>query len=1583
MSDGLMEEQPTFIIEHQQSDYERLRDQCLSAMSELEPLRRRNAEILNRCEMEAQKADYYCQQHKSATSKLEEQVKEYQLLQAQYEQVIKDRNKYRQDYDEIVLLREQEMDQTEDETLLLNDHHKESDDLKDLQASHDLLSTKYKHVQDEKLRLKEQFDILVGERDSLAIERNTLKQQCASAISGFEKALRDRDESSRELLHAKQQTEFAVRELEQAVKVKIQMSKDIIKLRDERNSAQQEYKLVMSERDTVHQEIEKLQDDLGQTKDKAKKLHDDKEKVFIEKEVLRHEIKAVLDDRDQALKEVHDLKARLQTALKEKETTAKNLEEQRQEYEMLKQERNAAKKERGEAIIHRDQILKECFEVNRIFAKIDSGEYDEIEKLKKQFKILSDELTNAWSKAELYSARRVWAFSERDKVKIELDYLKEQSLKMLKETSKLEEQVKALTVERDCIQQQYKSLLQEVHNGQINKSITSNMNKENMASSQDSAIDTESPSYHIEAVELERASKDQDFGFRIGGGCDMPLKPHDASIFITEIIPGSIAEDKLKVNDCIIRVNSIDVTNIEHQIAYEAISGIDNYLNITILRQSRVGVRSPLQRIEIKSSEEKYIGLSIDSGLHIKRIEPGSAAAEEETLSIGDKILTVNGQSIDNMSYEEAKKLLKTSNLSLTVLKPSVSTTSSRRSLAQIIDDDKLEVHSHNINEKLFNAITTSSVVHTRAPSAPIHTSSHSNYVIDGMVSHNRAGSSFIGRMSDDEIQKILRDLYEEEKRRGLNDMKRTHQSMDDLKTCRDGSFISTSKNDPATHNLQTIQIHSNDAVSGQTRVRPSSSKQSVGSSESVGRHSHLLKKTPTLNDSILEIQNPRTSGQPSSTTASVTSINSTGIRSNKVLRATRLYPNMTIGGRRLSRDPGDRHSSITSLPSFSHRSHSSLGSLNSSEFSDRATLSVYPIEPLVEEPYTHLEEQKKNENKREVSDVKKEETKKSKQTSSIETKVEEEKPRKTIIEKGQNPLGIIIRQGQSNGIFVVGVNEGSVASKVGLRCGDQLLEYNGINLRSANSDQAASIMNQLSVANTVTALVQYNPHKMQEAVETSVSAQSTPCTPHKNVTAASLSSPLLRCTAPGTPVSIHVRINSNTSSCSDHSKLTSNDIKITPIPEGDAVEEPRFIRIDREQPSEPLGIGIIGGNSLGIYISDIQKDSLAGHQSGLKCGDKILKYNAKDMKGCTLEDATLELGKPTEVADFQVQYNPPGYIEAQNEPGDSLYVRTLFDRTHPSKGELAFRKGDILHVTETLYKGQLGIWRATIITDNPDSDEYKKVQGKIPSSRKAEQELLLRRSSTYGDDKLKGRKSLFRRSKKGSSHHAINHSRESSDSKVDMEITSTVSSGTSLAFLTDDFTAYQFVKRYDSNYPRPVVVIGALAEPICDKLVIEYGNSFARCLPEISESTKETMDTMVIDGTYVDYKLSKKGDRYECVTPQAIKNVIYGKSKHCLLDINVEAMEKLSLLQLHPIVIFVKYKSPRHIKEMKEGHYILNKISSKTAKDLYDMYLKVEKDCKSHVTCFLNCHSLHSVCKDIAECVQDQQKRTMWIVEG
>lgn len=64
------------------------------------------------------------------------------------------------------------------------------------------------------------------------------------------------------------------------------------------------------------------------------------------------------------------------------------------------------------------------------------------------------------------------------------------------------------------------------------------------------------------------------------------------------------------------------------------------------------------------------------------------------------------------------------------------------------------------------------------------------------------------------------------------------------------------------------------------------------------------------------------------------------------------------------------------------------------------------------------------------------------------------------------------------------------------------------------------------------------------------------------------------------------------------------------------------------------------------------------------------------------------------------------------------LSFRTLYERPSPPKGELHFKKGDILHVTDTLYKGQLGVWRAYIV-DETNGQDHKKTKGKIPSKGK------------------------------------------------------------------------------------------------------------------------------------------------------------------------------------------------------------------------------------------------------------------------
>jgi len=1668
----------------QQSDYERLRDQCLSAMNELETLRRRHAEILNRCEMAAQEADYFRKQHKGTLAKLEETTKEQQSSKLQHDQVLIDRDKLRQDYEEIVLLREQEKLESnkprininhiiKKEELTFDELECENEDLKynfdDLRSDHDLLLSKHKQLEEDNSLFKEQHDTMMNERDNIAIERNALKQQCAAAIRGYEKALRERDETVREVSQMKQQFDITDRELQQATKVKMQMSKDIMKLRDERNSALGEYKLVMSERDTVHQEIEKLQDDLNRQKVEVKKLVDDKEKVLLEKEGLGHEIVAALADRDQSIKEVHDLRTRLQAAIKEKESSVKHLEDQRQDYQMLKMERNAAKKERGEAIVHRDKILKECFEVKRMFAKMEAGESNETESLKKQFDKLSSELTNAWNIAEVSMTRRDWAFSERDKVVRELEELKEKYYTDKKDKELVEAQYGELFKERDLLQKQCTNLFHELNGYKKVYTTSDGEMKRNLRSSQDSALDSDAPSYHIESIELERASETEDFGFRIDGGSDNPLSSHDSSIFVVEVIKGSMSANKLKLNDCIIHVNTIDMTNIDFQTAFETINST-NYLNITILRHCKTGLKSPIQRFEIKSTEDKNIGLSIDSGLHIKRIEPGSAAAEEETLSIGDKILSVNGQSIENMPYTDAKKLLKTSNLSLTVLKPSVSTTSSHRSLQNNTEDDKLDVHDKQFAENNH---------HFRSTSAPIYMTTNPAEHLLTSLSHIRS-SSVVRGTTEAEYKKIFQELYVEEQNRireeaaGKDDI----LTIDERSGQRNNSFMVALKKEiikppQATYSSEQLQNKrpmsaysskhsSNSSITGSrnssitgsrfsydfTRITPSSplninrsdplalSPRTVGQASSAsntsvssgGRTSHVKRvrkpfhttgrNSAYAQTSFQDIVHNNNRSTPSRKPVSeIFQTSQTGsfqqyLQSNSPANSLDLRHYGTFPGKpsKINLDLPERHNSHssvnTSKPSSStrsvghYKSCSSHGSLNSSDFSDKAFGKYEPVheetlESLLEFSRPNQISSARSSGRNSLLNkpvsptftLKSKSPKVYRKTPSDEE--EEPQPRETVIHKGQYPLGITIAQGQNNGIFVAGVTEESIAASSGLKYGDQLLEYNGINLRMASYEQAALILKQSAVENIVTVLVQYNPHKMHEThTENTSSSHSTPHLSQRILPSSPLSTPRttpltkrqIR-TAPSTPVSFHGRLNSNTSSSSDHSKLTAAEIKITSIPESDCKEDPRLIRIVRDPSSTPLGIGIIGGNSIGIFISDIQKESLAEVQQGLKCGDQILTYNAKEMNNCTLEEATLELGKPTEVADFNVQYNPPGYIKSQSENGDSFYVRALYDRSHPPRGELAFRKSDVLHVTDTLYKGQLGVWRAYVVDEN-DGDDYKKTKGKIPSKGKAEQELLLRRSSTYADDKLKGRKSLFRRSKKSSHGYTVNHSRESSDSKTgDIEtISNTLSSATSCMFSTEGLFAYQYVKQYDSTYPRPVIIMGGLSEPICDKLIMESPSQFSRCLPEIIETTKDVLEMNLKDGVYLDYKLSRKGDRFECISLQSVKDVVYGKSKHCILDINQDALVRFTSLKLYPIIIFVKYKTPKHVKDMREGHYIRDKISSKVAKDIYDQYSKMEKENKDIFTATLHAHSLNGVCKDIIDCVTEQQKKTLWV---
>lgn len=140
-----------------------------------------------------------------------------------------------------------------------------------------------------------------------------------------------------------------------------------------------------------------------------------------------------------------------------------------------------------------------------------------------------------------------------------------------------------------------------------------------------------------------------------------------------------------------------------------------------------------------------------------------------------------------------------------------------------------------------------------------------------------------------------------------------------------------------------------------------------------------------------------------------------------------------------------------------------------------------------------------------------------------------------------------------------------------------------------------------------------------------------------------------------------------------------------------------------------------MGGNAVGIFVHDVQKNSLAD-SAGMKKGDQILEYNGVDLRRVTAETAATEISKPSDKVIVLVQHNIRKFNQIKDEAGDSLYIRANFDRTGElNEGELRFVKDDILYVDTTIFRGKFGQWRAWKL----DEHGHRMKCGIIPSQLK------------------------------------------------------------------------------------------------------------------------------------------------------------------------------------------------------------------------------------------------------------------------
>ncbi|XP_069577253.1 disks large homolog 2 isoform X12 [Brachyistius frenatus] len=173
--------------------------------------------------------------------------------------------------------------------------------------------------------------------------------------------------------------------------------------------------------------------------------------------------------------------------------------------------------------------------------------------------------------------------------------------------------------------------------------------------------------YEFEEITLERGNSG--LGFSIAGGTDNPHIGDDPGIFITKIIPGgAAAEDgRLRVNDCILRVNDADVSEVSHSKAVEALKVAGSIVRLYVRR------RRPMLEtiIEIKLIKgPKGLGFSIaggvgnqhipgDNSIYVTKIIDGGAALKDGRLQVGDRLLMVNNYSLEEVSHEEAVAILK------------------------------------------------------------------------------------------------------------------------------------------------------------------------------------------------------------------------------------------------------------------------------------------------------------------------------------------------------------------------------------------------------------------------------------------------------------------------------------------------------------------------------------------------------------------------------------------------------------------------------------------------------------------------------------------------------------------------------------------------------------------------------------------------------------------------------------------------------------------------------------------------------------------------------------------------------------
>ncbi|XP_046728180.1 tight junction protein ZO-2 isoform X1 [Silurus meridionalis] len=395
--------------------------------------------------------------------------------------------------------------------------------------------------------------------------------------------------------------------------------------------------------------------------------------------------------------------------------------------------------------------------------------------------------------------------------------------------------------------------------------------------------------------------------------------------------------------------------------------------------------------------------------------------------------------------------------------------------------------------------------------------------------------------------------------------------------------------------------------------------------------------------------------------------------------------------------------------------------------------------------------------------------------------------------------------------------------------------------------------------------------------------------------------------------------------------------ILLRPSPEDEEMYGPNTIMVSFQK-GESVGLRLAGGNDVGIFIAGVQEGSPA-EEEGLCVGDQIMKVNNVDFRGIIREEAVLfllELPKGDNIT-ILAQSKADVYKDILvSGRGDSFFIRTHFDYEKEQPQCLAFCRGDIFKVVDTLYDGKLGNWLAIRV----GKDNQLLEKGVIPNKSRAEQMTNVQHTpKTSSSD----RADFWRlRGQRAAKKKDLRKNRE------DMNLVST------------RFPAYERVVLREAGFRRPVVLFGPIADAASDKLATDLPDEFTVAKTEPKDAGSEKSSGVVRLNT--------------------IRQIIE-QDKHALLDVTPKAVDTLNYTQWYPIVIFFNPESKHAVKTIRQ-RIIPN--SNRSARKLYDQAIKLRKSCSHLFTVVIDLNAANDAWYgSLKDCIRQQQTQAVWVSEG